>query len=44
VSGLAGYLIGTPYTVPDFGGFWSDFVRQSSFANDRWLGQPTDRA
>lgn len=42
VSGLAGCLLGTPYTVLDFGEFWSDFARQSSFANARWLGQPTD--
>jgi 4-amino-4-deoxy-L-arabinose transferase-like glycosyltransferase len=41
-SGLAGYLIGTPYTVLNFGGFWSDFVRQHAFGGGRWLGQPPD--
>jgi 4-amino-4-deoxy-L-arabinose transferase-like glycosyltransferase len=41
-SGLAGYLIGTPYTVLDFGGFWSDFATQYGFGGARWLGQPTD--
>lgn len=41
-SGLAGYLIGSPYTVLDFSGFSSDFARQYDFGSARWLGQPTD--
>ena len=41
-SGVSGYLMGTPYTVLDFGGFWSDFVQQYGYGNVRWLGQPTD--
>jgi hypothetical protein len=40
-SSLAGYLMGTPYTVLDFGGFWSDFVRQFGYGETRWLGQPS---
>lgn len=40
-SSLAGYLIGTPYTLLNYGEFWSDFVRQHGYGNERWLGQPT---
>jgi hypothetical protein len=30
-SSLAGYLIGTPYTLLNYGEFWSDFVRQNGY-------------
>lgn len=41
-SSLAGYVLGTPYTVLDFGDFWTDFSKQYSYGNGRWLGQPPD--
>lgn len=42
MSSLAGYLIGTPYTLLDFSTFRTEFLTQYRFGESRWLGQPAD--
>jgi hypothetical protein len=37
---VVGYLLGTPYTVLDFGHFVEDFRIQSGYGDGRWVGQP----
>ncbi len=39
LSGLAGYLIGTPYTVLDFARFWPGFLNQYHLGDQAWYGQ-----
>jgi dolichyl-phosphate-mannose-protein mannosyltransferase len=39
LAGLAGYLLGTPYTLLDFAKFRTDFLTQLGYGNNRWLGQ-----
>jgi 4-amino-4-deoxy-L-arabinose transferase-like glycosyltransferase len=41
-AGLAGYLIGTPYALLDFGSFWPEFSEVHGYGERRWLGQPAD--
>jgi hypothetical protein len=42
LASLAGYLLGTPYTVLDFRRFRADFLTQYHYGDQRWLGQPLE--
>src|SRR5439155_21328942 len=42
VSGLIGYLAGTPFTLLDFERFVGEFATQAGYGANRWLGQPPD--
>ena len=42
LASLVAYLLGTPYTLLDFGRFQRDFLTQYHFGDNRWLGQPLE--
>jgi hypothetical protein len=42
LAGLAGYLLGTPYTLLDTRRFLEDFGTQYRYGESRWLGQPLE--
>jgi 4-amino-4-deoxy-L-arabinose transferase-like glycosyltransferase len=42
LASLAGYLLGTPYTLLDFRRFRADFLTQYHYGDQRWLGQPLE--